>query len=220
MKKDVLSIMAKGMLAIFVVLLLTNCSGSRIVTPEKIAADQSVRVFLKSGDIMEGLVIGHEQQTITMVSSQDHLEHKLNHSDIARIEQSDKHFDYQANEITDAEIKKYRTGRNSWVYAFGGAAISGLAGIAVGLPVWYAVDNPPPFFTGGLGAVVGSIYFASRGIKRDNYDALAKVRFLRQHEDGLEAARVEEQGRLKELKQEKESLMKKLKDKKENSDGQ
>lgn len=219
MKKDVQKRYAQFIAVFMLFLLLSNCSTSKVITTNQVDSYQSVRVYLTNGDTMEGLVTSREAETITIVSSRDHLEHKLLFSDISRLEQSDKHFDMQANEISDAEIKKYRSNRNSWVYALGGAAISGLAGIAVGLPVWYAVDNPPPFFTGGLGAVVGSIYFANRGMKRDEKEALAKVRFLREHEDGLEAARVEEQSRLKALQQEKENLMKKLK-KKQNDNSQ
>jgi|GEM_PF-2784569 len=217
MKMDVQKRFVQTLAVFLLFLLLSNCSTSKIVTHNQVETYQSIRVFLKSGDTMEGLVTSSEAGTLTMVSSRDHLEHKLLHSDISRIERSDKHFDMQANVISDAEIQKYRSNRNSWVYALGGAAISGLAGIAVGLPVWYAVDNPPPFFVGGLGAVVGSIYFANRGMKRDDKEALAKVRFLREHEDGLEAARVEEQARLKALQQEKENLMKKLEEKKDDS---
>ncbi|MEL6821739.1 MAG: hypothetical protein AAFP70_08265 [Calditrichota bacterium] len=217
MKMDVQKQYAKLLAVFLLFLLLSNCSTSKVITNNQVDTYQSIRVFLTNGDTMEGLVTSRDAETITLVSSSDDLEHKLLYSDISRLERSDKHFDMQANVISDAEIKKYRNNRNSWVYALGGAAISGLAGIAVGLPVWYAVDNPPPFFTGGLGAVFGSIYFANRGMKRDDKEALAKVRFLREHEDGLEAARVEEQTRLKALQQEKENLMKKLKEKKDDS---
>ncbi|NIV03087.1 hypothetical protein GWN26_00465, partial [Candidatus Saccharibacteria bacterium] len=62
------------------------------------------------------------------------------------------------------------------------AAIGGLSGLAIGVPVWLAADDPPPFFVSGVGAVVGSIYFATRGITKDKEDAISKVRFLRARE--------------------------------------
>lgn len=193
--------------------ILMSCSGPRYLNTGEVRTEQSVKLYLQNGDAYEGIVVAQESSELSLLSQADKQTYTFAHRDIRRIERSRQEYDYSANPISPAEIEKYKTNRNTWVYAAGGAAIGGLAGLVVGYPIWVANDNPPPLFIGGLGAVVGSIYFGARGTRRDKEVALAKVRYLHSKGDLLEAKATEE-ARLKALKEEKERLKKQLEEKK------
>ena len=97
--------------------------------------------------------------------------------------------------------------------------MGGLAGLAIGIPFWAAEVNISPWFTAGLGAIAGSIYFAKKGVEKDTEIALDKVRYVRQREQELEREKLNEEKRLQELENEKENLKKELEvRRKENTD--
>ena len=112
-----------------------------------------------------------------------------------------------------AAIERNTGKRNFWGYAIGGAAIGGLAGIGAGIPVWLAVDNPPPLFVGGVGAVLGSIYFAGKGIRKDRLVAVETIREDRVLQQKLQAEQAAEQDQINQLEAERAELLKKLKEK-------
>lgn len=194
--------------------LFFQCGGSRYLALPEVKEDQSVKLFLKNGKVQEGIVKGQNGSELQMISASDHQPYTFSNAEISRIELSASHYDHRAYPISDAEIEKYKNTRNTWGYAIGGAVVGGLAGLAIGYPIWVANDNPPPLFIAGIGAVIGSIYFATRGIKKDQQAAVQKVRYLRDHEYALEEEKNAEQKRLDELNREKEELQKKLEEKK------
>lgn len=200
------------------IILLSSCSTSRYLSTEQINNDQSVRVLLTDGKEYQGIVIENTGQTFTIVSMDDHQPHQVSFNDIRRIESVKTYYDYQGYPISEAEIEKYRDNRNTWGHAVGGAVIGGLAGLAIGIPIWLANDNPPPLFVGGLGMIVGSIFFGAKGVKRDHQVAVAKVRAVRYRESELQAEKLNEEKRLQELQAEKQRLLKQLKEKKKDSE--
>ncbi|MCB0262642.1 MAG: hypothetical protein KDH98_05770 [Calditrichaeota bacterium] len=197
-------------------LLLSGCAGNRMITPTEIKANQEVKLYLKDGKIDEGLVLERQGEDIVFVSGTDQKVTAIPMSNIRRLEKSQKHFDYEGHLISEAEIKKYRGNKNTWSYAIGGGVIGGAAGLAAGLPIWLANDNPPPLFSAGIGFIVGSIYYATKGVKKDRNMALVQVRELRRGENELEARQEAEENRLKVLKEEKERLQRQLDEKRKN----
>ncbi|MCB0269431.1 MAG: hypothetical protein KDH95_14820, partial [Calditrichaeota bacterium] len=67
-----------------------------------------------------------------------------------------------------------------------------------------------------IGFIVGSIYYATKGVKKDRNMALVQVRELRRGENELEARQEAEENRLKVLKEEKERLQRQLDEKRKN----
>lgn len=199
---------------LFAAAFLMNCSGSRYINVRDVKQNQSLKLYLRDGDAYEGIIVERNQDEIILVSATDSQLHTVQVNNIRRVERSRNTYDYTASPISDAEIEKHRTQKNKWVYAAGGAVLGGVAGIALGYPVWVANDTPPPLFVGGLTAVVSSIVFASHGTKKDKYQALQKVRYLR-GQDGLVDAKTTEEKRIKELQAEKERLEKELQKKRE-----
>jgi hypothetical protein len=201
-------------LLLVVTLFLWNCGGPRYLSVPEVKKDQSVKVYLKNGQVQEGIVTEQTGSALGIISASDHQPYTLNSTEISRVEISGYHYDYRGYPISSAEIEKYKKNRNTWGYAIGGAVVGGLAGLAVGYPIWVANDNPPPLFAAGIGAVIGSIYFASRGIKKDQQVAINQVRYIRDKEHDLEQQKQAEEEKLKEIERQKQELQKQLEEKK------
>lgn len=202
--------------ALFLGLATVGCSSSRYISQEEIESTQAIKVIVASGSSYQGLVIKQDPYEITMVLENDHTTQVIKREEIRRVEKLDTYYDMEAYPISGAEIEKYKENRNAWGFAAGGAVAGGLAGLAVGVPLWLANDNPPPLFVAGLGAVVSSIYFVSRGIERDREAAVEKVRYIRTREKQMKAQTAAEQEELEKLKRQQEELRQQLKKKKKN----
>lgn len=199
---------------IFISLIFCFCSSSKILNPQKVKLEQSVKIFFMDGTQDNGIVIKKEDQSLIYVSELTHERQAVELSTIRKMEKSELVFDYQANPISDAEIARVKSNRNTWGYAIGGAIIGGAAGLALGLPLWYAeVDDVPPYFIAGATAVAGSIYFAFKGQNKDRQTAIRQIRLQRLAETELEKEVEDEKKKLQEIEQEKKQIQEKLKDK-------
>lgn len=193
-----------------IISLLASCSAPRYLELNDVKKETSVRIYLAGGDVIEGLITGRSESEITFVNEKDHQSQTLPINDIRRIEKSAKNFDFRGNLISDAEIGQYKSNRNAWGYAIGGAALGGLFGIVVALPFWYADAGIPPYFTGGIGAIAGSIFFGIRGVQKDREIAVQNVRYLRERVEDLQTEKNEEERKLEELRKQTEELKKKI----------
>ncbi len=196
-----------------------NCTTSKVILRPEVKQDQSVKIFTRANQVLEGIVIQVDEEQLTLISTANSQKETVPFKEIRRIERSDKVFDYNARPISKAEIEKFKGSRNTLGYAAGGAAIGGLAGLAIGLPIWLSQDNPPPLFAAGIGAVLGSIYFGVKGMRRDEDIAIQKVRYFRRRETDLVKEKQKEEQRLKEIELEKQRLKEELEKKKKKKDG-
>lgn len=203
---------------LLIISLMLSCSAPRYVNVPDVDENSAVRIYMVDDKIYEGLITQRSGAEIILVSEVDHHPHALQVNDIRRVEKLDKNYDFLAYPISDAEINKYKSSRNSWGYAIGGAVLGGLAGIIIALPFWYADAGIPPYFTGGIGAVGGSIFFGLRGVEKDREVAVETVRYIRQRERELEKQKAEEERQLEEIRQQRDELKKKLDEQKPKSD--
>ncbi len=207
--------MVTGMIVVLG-MVLQSCAPARQLSPTDVKRYSSVKIYTAEGEVLEGILLKHKGNEMIVVSEADHKPHTIALKDIRRIERSEKIYDYYAYPISEAEIAKYKTNKNTWGYALGGAAVSGLGGIVLALPFWRAeVVSVPPYFVGGIAAVVGSIYFARKGMKKDYEQALDVVRYSRLRQRQLEEEKRIEEEKLKKIEAEKQRLMEKLKKKKQ-----
>lgn len=194
-----------------ILFLYSNCShsGLRVQTLNR---DQSVKLVMKDGTVDNGIVVKREAENIHYVSETTHQEKIVPIVDIVRVEKLGIIYDYKAHEISEAEINKNKGSGNTWGYALGGAVIGAATGIAIGLPLWYAdIDQIPPYFIAGAGAVAGSIFFAFKGQDKDKELAIKKIRYSRMTDQEIQKQIEEEQKRIEELKQQKQKLQEKIK---------
>lgn len=201
------------MVALCGALLLVGCSGSQYLTVSRLHKNEAVKIYLDGGESFNALVVGRSGDELTYVAEADHQIHSVAVRRIRRIQALDKYYDEQAYPISMAEIEKYKTNRNTYGYALGGAVIGGASGLIFGLPFWYAdIGGVPPYFVAGSGAVVGSIYFAFQGQQKDREEAVKKIRYIRQRERKLQEELEKEKEKLRKLEEEKKKLREKLED--------
>jgi len=161
-------------------ILFSQCSSSSSLTFQKAKQEQAAKFFYQDGTQDKGIILKKEANSLLYVSEANHEHQTVDNSTIRRMEKLEVVYDYQAYPISEAEIDKVKSSRNTWGYAIGGAVIGGAAGLAVGLPLWYAeVDQVPPYFFAGAGAVAGSIYFAFKGQDKDRENAIRQIRLTR-----------------------------------------
>ena len=196
---------------LFAAVFFGSCSSTTMAVKD-LDRDQSVRLFFKNGTADNGIILKKEMETIRFVSGETHQEENIRLDNILRVEKLKLVYDYKANEISEAEIDKNKGSGNTWGYALGGAVIGAAAGIAIGLPLWYAeVDQIPPYFIAGAAAVAGSIFFAFKGQDKDKELAVKKIRYSRISDQDIQKQLEEEQKQIEELKKQKEKLQNQMK---------
>ncbi len=205
-----------NILIILTLLLLTSCSSNRLIPVNKAEAGKTAKVYLKSGSSFEALIYDNNGENLVVVSSITHEKVAVPKNKIKRVDYLNHHLDYSGNPISDAEIQKYKKKKNSVIYTLGGIALGGIGGVAVGIPFWYLETGIKPYFTGGIGAIIGGVFFGFEGKKKDEERAVETIRILRVKKEEISREREKKQQELEELKrlqQEKEALKKKLQDK-------
>jgi hypothetical protein len=191
--------------------ILSACSSSRYIKPMNLKENESVRLSTRENKIYEGLITQNSGNEIIIVSDSDHKPHILKLTEIRRVEYSQNNYDFLGYPISAAEIEQYKKNKNAWGYAVGGAAIGGLLGLLVALPFWASdAGGVPPYFTAGIGAIAGSIYFATKGIKKDKEISIETVRHFRERERQLEREKLEEEKKIEAIQKESEELKQKL----------
>lgn len=199
-------------------IVFSQCSSSNTLTFQKAKQAQAAKIYYQDGKLDKGIILKKEGNSLLYVSETNHEQQTVDNSIIRRMEKLDVVYDYQAYPISEAEISKVKSNRNTWGYAIGGAVIGGAAGLAVGLPLWYAdVDQVPPYFIAGATAVAGSIFFAFKGQNKDRENAIRQIRLSRLSEGELEKQVEDEKKKLDELEKEKQKIQDQLKDKEQKS---
>ena len=131
-----------------------------------------------------------------------------------RIDYLDEYLDYNGDPVSNAEINRYKGKKHSVTYTMGGFVLGGIGGTALALPFWYADTGIKPYFIGGVGAVIGGVYFGFKGKKQDEERAVETIRLIRKKKAEIKEQTNQKQNELKELKKiekEKKELKEKLK---------
>ena len=192
-----------------------GCSNHKTLTVPQIENRQSVKLVFQDGTSANAFIVSKENNQLTYIAQSDHQKYTVPVKNIRRVEALNTYLDDLANPISNAEIERVKSNRNTWGYAIGGAVVGGAAGLVVALPFWYNdVKGIPPYFVAGAGAVVGSIYFAFRGQDKDRTIAVETIRYQRKAERELQEQIEREKKQLQKIQETKKELEKKLQEKK------
>jgi len=204
-------------ISLFVITLLVSCASTRMIPIDRAEPGKTARVYMKSGEKFDALIFENQPENLVIISKEMHKKINVPKKLVKRIDYLDEYLDYNADPISNAEVNKYKGKKHSVTYTMGGFVLGGLTGVAVGLPLWYADTGVKPLFTGGVGAILGGVYFGFKGKKQDEKRAVETIRIVRQKKTEIRKQTGEKEmelEKLKEIEQQKKELQKKLKKRK------
>ncbi len=192
--------------------LVSGCGSGKNLVVTQLKEDQAAKLFFIDGESENVLIVGRTESEINYVSEKDHTLHSVPLKNIRRIEKLNVIYDDLAYPISQAEIGKYKTNKNAWIFGIGGAVIGGAVGLVVSFPLWLkGIGDVPPYFVACAGAVIGSVFYTFRGQEKDRELAVKKIRYVRKIERDLQRQLEEEKEKLEAIKKEKKVLEQKVK---------
>jgi len=190
----------------------SGCSSGKSLTVPQLKEGQAVKLVFLDGRSENVFIVGRTGNEINYVSEVDHSFHSIPFKNIRRVERLNVIYDDLAYPISQAEIEKYKTNKNVWIFGIGGAVIGSAVGLAVSLPFWLkGIGDVPPYFVAGAGAVIGSVFYTFRGQEKDRELAVQKIRYIRKTDRELQRQLEEEKAKLEAIKKEKKELEQKVK---------
>jgi len=180
---------------------------------------QSVVIHTKPGQIKEGLFIKLDNEQIIYIDKDTHKAETIHNGLIDYYKIANKHYDFEGNEITDANISDERGYGRTLGYGFGGFALGTAVGFGIGL-VLQSTSSIAPIIPMSVIALGGATYFGIMGNSSDKEVAIKDVRDKRfvNTKDKFEKELEQTKKLIEAKKKEKERLQKEIdiKDKEKN----
>jgi len=99
--------------------LFYQCSNNRNLTFQKVKQEQAARIYFQDGTQDRGIILKKEDNTLLYISETSHERQSVDNTAIRRMEKLDIVYDYQAYPISEAEIVKVKSNRNTWFQEMG-----------------------------------------------------------------------------------------------------
>ncbi len=208
-------------LALFLSLLVflmanLQCAKTIPVAFDAANSNQEVKIHLKSGQTILGVITRKEAQKLTILDEKTGSKSVLEKTAISSIEKLPAEYDEAGNVISRAEIAKARGNNNLFLYSIGGAALS--FGVSLfGSSLVYRASGDGSFNVANPisigGTALGAAVFSYLGHKRDTRMALEKIKDQRKKEAEIKLKKEmthkkQLEMEMKRLKQEKEKAEK------------
>jgi len=198
------------------VFLMANlqCAKTIPVAFDAANSNQEVKIHLKSGKTIFGVITKKEAQELTILDEKTGSKSVLEKAAIASIEKLPAEYDEAGNVISRAEIARARGSKDFILYSIGGTALSFGVSLFGSSLVSRASDDSfdvlNPISIGGT--VLGTVIFSYLGHRRDTRMAIEKIKDQRKKEAEVKLK--------KELthKKQLELEMKRLKEEKEKAE--
>ncbi len=208
-----------GMITVVIVVAsLWNCSENKMIKKTDPDPQASVKITLNDGSVKQGIIFKGNARQIVYVDAQSHKPDSIAVGGIQSIERLPIVYDYEANEIPEQEIKRYKSHKYMLLYGFGGLVLGGAAGWGISVAAFANKSNGATLARAtiaGLG-LAGAAIFGYNGSKADRLAAIPKARKARFKK--LQRV-VEEEKKIRELKKKKEELLRKIEMKKKAKKG-
>ena len=211
------------------ILLLAGCSQMQQVRYGELEPTNTVEVKLKSGATVKGTLVEAEPHQLVvqkgMMGSRS-----IAKADIASVKRMPPVWDQFGKGISEAEINKIKTNKNSLTYGIGGGLLSFGASFFAGAVLANSISDSSGAVLGattGIGGVLGTVLFVKAGKNKDRNDAIEAICEDRQmsvqvdktpapkSQDDLQRILSEEKEHQEKLRREREELLRKLQESKE-----
>jgi len=151
------------------------CSGQgKLIkgTPEK---GQSLIIYENSGKIYEGLFLKRDSEKLIYIDKDTHKAETIENIDISKVEKSKKNYDFEGNEITEANMSNERGYSRTLGYGIGGFTLGTAVGFGIGL-ILQSTSSIAPIYPMIVMALGGTYFFADMGNDSDKEIAIKSVR--------------------------------------------
>jgi len=219
----------KGLVSVIALLFLAGCANYQMVSYEEVETSNHVKVKLQSGHTVEGDVSKTEPHQLT-VDTEAARPAYLPKAEIVHITRTPPVKDDFGRGISESDIAKFETSRNSMIYGIGGGVLSLGASFFAGSMIAKDMDDNGGAVLGAttaLGGGVGTFLFVKAGQARDRKVAIESVKHERVSEEykkrgmgdpkasAADQAELEkEKKRQQALRKEREKLLKEINKKK------
>lgn len=197
----------KFVIVVSVAFLLFNCGSSRFIAPNKVPAQSSVAMTLKDGTVKKGIIFKEFDKQLLFVNAKTHKTDTVAIADIKQVERLNVYYDFNAEEMSAAEIRSNKSYKKTLLYAGGGMILGAAAGTGVAIALFRPKEEGD---SGNSGAAIGTIagmsalgagVFGWMGAKSDYEDAAFKTRKLHYQKEKEEMDR--KKAELEQLKKSK-----------------
>lgn len=191
------------------------CSGQGKLIKGVPEQGQSLLIYTNSGKIYEGLFIKKDNEKLIYIDKVTHKAETLENKDITKIKTSNKFYDFEGNEITEANIGDERGYSRTLGYGVGGFTLGTAVGFGIGL-ILQSTSAIAPIYPMILMALSGTYFFGAMGNDSDREVAIKNVRDKRfaKSKDKFDKELDDTKKLIESKKKEKERILKEIEKKK------
>jgi hypothetical protein len=206
-----------------------GCSKQVLVNYPDVEKNNWVTVTLFSGEIITGNVTNAQPYILTIQDKRGR-QRSVEASQVNKIKRIPSYYDDFGNAISENDIAKVRTNRNTTIFGFGGGLLSFSTSFFIGsLIAQNTKDGGPALLaTTAAGGILGTVFFIQAGRRQDRKEAALKIRNQRKstqidrsQKQSLDEIRKEvddEKKKQEELRRQRERLLKELEDSRKQKD--
>jgi small nuclear ribonucleoprotein (snRNP)-like protein len=171
-----------GWIAALAALFTVGCSQFTQVRVEQVESTNYVKMRLKSGENVEGTVVKADPYLLAVLQN-DRQTALVQKSAVQHVRRMPPVADDFGKGITEEEIQKARSHRNTAIYGIGGGALSFGFSFFAGSLAGHASANGGAVLAGTAlsGTTVGTVLFIRAGAAKDRREAVEAVRAKRRN---------------------------------------
>jgi hypothetical protein len=203
----------------------SGCAKRALVSYPQVEPANDVEVTLTTGQKVEGTVKNAEPHQLVLLTA-DREERTIPQSTIRSIMRMPPVYDDFGKCIGEAEIRSELKSKNTWVYGFGGGALSFGASFFAASMATKKMENGGATLAGVTvgGGALGTLFFIKAGKAKDRAEAIERIRekrrqvqlkpdYKRSDSEAVQKSLDEEKKKQEELRKEREQLLKQLQNK-------
>ena len=151
------------------------CSGQGKLIKDTPEQGQSLVIYTKDGKIHEGLFIKKDDERLIFIDKDSHKAETIENTEISKIVESNRYYDFEGNEITETNISDERGHSRTLGYGVGGFTLGTAVGFGIGL-ILQSTSSIAPIYPMIVMALGGTYFFGDMGNTSDTEVAIKEVR--------------------------------------------
>ncbi len=177
------------LLSIFTIGIL-SCSSIRVLKPQEVEPQASVKLTLKDGSVIQGIVFKGDKEHLLFMNAATHKTDTVLFNAIQSVERSNVYYDFLGYQMPEKEIRSHQKITKTLLYGMGGLILGGAAGTGAAIALFKpkkegdAGNSGAAIATIVASGAIGAAVFGWQGKKADFKDAVfttRKARYAKVH---------------------------------------